>query len=150
MNRGLPLFGYYLLPTFGTPYVLILSLNSANIAGGTKRAISTGAIFIGYNAGNIAGSYLVFTPELSVHYRSTWIAVIVSMVFTSCSAVYLRWYMVRENAKRDAAQTVSIEMSSGVENDKEKVVEGNESSIPEQSPFSDLTDKEQTSFRYSL
>jgi hypothetical protein len=28
-----------------------LALSSANVAGGTKKAISTGAIFIGYNAG---------------------------------------------------------------------------------------------------
>lgn len=28
-----------------------LALSSANVAGGTKKAISTGAIFIGYNVG---------------------------------------------------------------------------------------------------
>lgn len=58
-HRGLALFGYYLLPVFGAPYVLLLSLSTSNVAGGTKKACATGAIFIGYNVGNIIGPYLV-------------------------------------------------------------------------------------------
>ena len=58
-ERGLALFGYYLLPIFGAPYVLLLSLASTNVAGGTKKACATGVVFIGYNVGNIIGPYLV-------------------------------------------------------------------------------------------
>ena len=65
-ERGLALFGYYLLPIFGAPYVLLLSLASSNIAGGTKKACATGAIFIGYNVGNIIGPYLVCVPVASL------------------------------------------------------------------------------------
>lgn len=57
--RGWPLFGYYLLPVFGAPYVLLLALLARNVKGGTKRAAATGAVFVGYNVGNIIGPYLV-------------------------------------------------------------------------------------------
>lgn len=61
-GRGVPLFGYYLIPIFGAPYVLLLSLASTNVGGGTKKACATGAIFVGYNVGNIIGPYLVRIP----------------------------------------------------------------------------------------
>lgn len=47
-NKAVPLAGYYLIPTFGTPFVLLLGSNTANIAGTTKQAIASGAIFVGY------------------------------------------------------------------------------------------------------
>ena len=49
-NRAVPLIGYYLVASFGAPYVLLLSIAAANVAGGTKKAISSGMIFIGYNS----------------------------------------------------------------------------------------------------
>ncbi|GAA5825921.1 hypothetical protein JCM10212_004568, partial [Sporobolomyces blumeae] len=100
-HRGVPLFGYYLLPTFGAPYVLLLALAAANVAGSTKKAISTGAIFVGYNAGNIAAPYTVITAERDVKYRSTWISVIVSMGVTMLLSLVLRWMLARENRRRD-------------------------------------------------
>lgn len=50
-HRGVPLFGYYLLPCFGAPYVLVLASSAVNVAGSTKKAIAAGAIFVGYNVG---------------------------------------------------------------------------------------------------
>ena len=58
-DRGLAVFGFTLLPMFSAPYLLVLSLAASNVAGGTKKACATGAIFIGYNVGNIIGPYLV-------------------------------------------------------------------------------------------
>lgn len=51
-----PLIGYYLVAAFGAPYVLLLSVASANTAGSTKKAVVAGTIFMGYNVGNIAAS----------------------------------------------------------------------------------------------
>ncbi len=115
IHRALPLWGYYLVASFGAPYVLILSLAAANVAGGTKKAICSGMIFIGYNGRSavysirsdvdlfvgaqlvtssedtVSYSYLrrlvstsclsavVLTPEAHIHYKSTWIAIIVCM-----------------------------------------------------------------------
>ena len=42
--------------SFGAPYVLLLSLAAANVTGATKKAVTSGAIFIGYNVGNIASA----------------------------------------------------------------------------------------------
>ena len=47
-NKAIPLAGYYLLPTFGAPFVLLLGSCTANVAGSTKQAIASAAIFIGY------------------------------------------------------------------------------------------------------
>ena len=65
-----PLIGYYLVAVnydpsvivianhqaFGAPYVLLLTIASSNTAGATKKAVTSGAIFIGYNVGNIAAA----------------------------------------------------------------------------------------------
>lgn len=48
-HKAVPLAGYYLLPTFGAPFVLLLGWSTANVAGGTKQVISSAAIFVGYN-----------------------------------------------------------------------------------------------------
>jgi MFS family permease len=55
------MLGFAMLPAFGAPYSLLMSLCTRNIAGGTKRAFAIGALFVGYNVGNIIGPYLVST-----------------------------------------------------------------------------------------
>ena len=50
-NRAIPLAGYYLLPIFGAPFVLMLSLSTANVAGATKQSITSAFVFAGYNVG---------------------------------------------------------------------------------------------------
>jgi hypothetical protein len=55
-HRAAPLIGYYLLASFGAPYVLLLSLSAANTAGGTKKSVAASACFLGYNVGNIGPS----------------------------------------------------------------------------------------------
>ncbi|KAF8990131.1 MFS general substrate transporter [Hymenopellis radicata] len=94
--KALPLWGYYLVASFGAPYVLLLSLSAANVAGGTKKSIANGMVFIGYNVGNIVGGYIVLTPEAPIHYRSTWIAIIVSMCFVCAASLLLRFILVSE------------------------------------------------------
>ncbi|KAI0083981.1 MFS general substrate transporter [Irpex rosettiformis] len=160
-QRGLAVFGYSLLPVFAAPYLLILSLAASNVAGGTKKACATGAIFIGYNVGNIIGPYLINTKEVNVKYRSIWIAIIVVMSFTMVSAVVLRILLARENARRDKNAlatrppvTVPSELVSPV-SEKASVTESAEK--PESAGFEgimyvdkDLTDWEDKSFRYTL
>ncbi len=62
-HKALPLLGYYLVASFGAPYVLLLSLSAANVAGGTKKSIANGMVFIGYNVGNIVGGYSQYIPK---------------------------------------------------------------------------------------
>lgn len=154
-GRGLPLFGYYLLPIFGAPYVLLLSLSTANIAGGTKKAFATGAIFIGYNVGNIIGPYVVDLKQAPLKYRTTWIATIIVMIFTILASLLLRVVWARENARRDKDALVSpprLSMSTPQREKIDRVDSGSEASILEGVMHidRDLTDWEDRSFRYSL
>ncbi|GAA6019306.1 hypothetical protein JCM10207_001255 [Rhodosporidiobolus poonsookiae] len=157
-HRGVPLFGFYLLPTFGSPYVLLLALASANVAGSTKKAISSGAIFVGYCVGNIIGPYTVFSEEKAVKYRSTWIALYVSLGVVCICSLLLRVLLARENAQRDARA-----LASGQALDKSEKRDGDASTMAptmqteeereaeqERVEREDLTDKRNGRFRYTL
>jgi Na+/melibiose symporter-like transporter len=131
-----PLIGYYLIAAFGAPYVLLLALASANTAGSTKKAVTNGVIFVGYNVGNIAAAYIVRTEEASIGYRTTWITVLASQV-ASCALMYLlRILWQRENRRRAGASTPSSE-------EEDKIVQRLEE-------YEDLTDRQISSFRYTL
>ncbi|GAA5987464.1 hypothetical protein JCM11641_003837 [Rhodosporidiobolus odoratus] len=149
-HRGVPLFGFYLLPTFGSPYVLLLALASANVAGSTKKAIASGAIFIGYCCGNIIGPYTVFVEEKDIKYRSTWIALYVSLGAVCVLSLVLRVLLARENARRDAlaiesgADEQEKHDSATLRSEEERELE------LEKSEREDLTDKENSAFRYTL
>ncbi|KAL0570910.1 hypothetical protein V5O48_011050 [Marasmius crinis-equi] len=151
VHKALPLCGYYLLPTFGAPYVLVLSIAASNVAGGTKKAICNGMIFIGYNVGNIIGGYIVFTEETAQHYRSTWIAIIVCMCFVIGASFVLRFMMARENVRRDrlAFQSKETVQKTRREQDDEK---DSRASVSDEGLLDpeDLTDWEQEKFRYVL
>jgi hypothetical protein len=125
-------------------YVLLLALASQNVAGSTKKAICTGAIFVGYNVGNIAAPYTVFTTERAEKYRSTWIAIVVSMGVTMVLSLVLRVLFERENRKRDEEQR--REREGG---EKDKGSDGGEEE-EERVEREDLTDFENRNFRYSL
>ncbi|KAG7095233.1 hypothetical protein E1B28_006007 [Marasmius oreades] len=145
VHKALPLWGYYLLPTFGAPYVVVLSIAASNVAGGTKKAICNGMIFIGYNVGNIVGGYIVFADETAMHYRSTWIAIIVCMCFVVGSSFVLRFVMSRENARRNAAARQRTVGNSDKEETEFQSVTNDNNLEGE-----DRTDWEQEDFRYVL
>ncbi|KAF8913623.1 major facilitator superfamily domain-containing protein [Mucidula mucida] len=150
-HKALPLLGYYLVASFGAPYVLLLSLSAANVAGGTKKSIANGMVFIGYSVGNIVGGYIILTPEAPIHYRSTWIAIIVSMCFVSAASLLLRFIMISDNKKRDKlADMEGYSPESSVKGDDTniKVEELQHSNL--ESVVEDLTDFQQKNFRYAL
>merc|ERR1719487_875438 len=99
-HRGAPLFGNYLLATFGSPYVLLLALSTANVAGSTKKSCAYGATFVGYCVGNIIGPYTVNISQRDVKYRGTWIALYCSLGIVSACSLLLRYIMHRENVRR--------------------------------------------------
>ncbi|GAA5942843.1 uncharacterized protein JCM15063_002810 [Sporobolomyces koalae] len=151
-HRGVPLFGYYLLPTFGAPYVLLLSLASSNIAGSTKKSLTTGAIFVGYNVGNIVAPYTVFTDEKPIRYRSTWIAIMVSMVVTMLLSIVLRIMLSRENDRRDqqSQQQPQLQVERGQDEKERDGLEAILDDELESVEKLDLTDWKNPNFRYSL
>ncbi|RSH84021.1 hypothetical protein EHS25_005266 [Saitozyma podzolica] len=143
-----PLIGYYLVASFGAPYVLLLSLASANTTGTTKKAVTSGAIFIGYNVGNIAAAYLVFAQEAKIKYRSTWISVIVVMAFASLASIVLRFTYLYENKRRDRVAQATPEARPVAED--EKASTDGLPAIDSVAAFEDKTDKQKPEFRYTL
>ncbi|KAG9100394.1 hypothetical protein FRC06_004170 [Ceratobasidium sp. 370] len=153
-HRGPLLVGYYLLAVFGAPYVLLLSLSTANVAGHTKKvtssrsstlvrltekakAFSAAAIFVGYNVGNIVAPYLIDTRTRAQHYPKAWISIIVVMVFSSVASLALRAMYILENRRRDRSKRRGDE---GVRDQKRNAVG--------EAAWSDLTDKKNPYFRY--
>lgn len=115
--------------------------------------MQSGLIFIGYNVGNIIAAYLVFTQEVTVKYRSTWIAVIVSMLAASLLSLIIRWALKRENARRDALGT-SGQDTAGVVEDERDEKDAHPGVMPPVLPgmedYRDQTDRQIPGFRYSL
>ncbi|EIN12276.1 MFS general substrate transporter [Punctularia strigosozonata HHB-11173 SS5] len=140
-HRGLPLFGYYLLPIFGAPYVLLLSIAATNVGGETKKACTIGAIFVGYNVGNIIGPYLVNTDEADVKYRTTWVSIIVVMALTIIAAMALRILWARENKRRRHHDEPCIRARTPSDGENPRV-------LPRD--YSDLTDWQDRCFLYVL
>jgi hypothetical protein len=150
--------------SFGAPYVLLLSLAAANTSGSTKKAITSGAVFIGefivfmpcflayktgYNVGNIAAAYLVFSEEKPIKYRSTWISVIVGMVFTIFASLLLRFLYVRENRRRDTLSQLQAEsVQPSRAGSQEKLYVGEDRIVEKLEEYRDLTDKQRRDFRY--
>ncbi|BGO93168.1 hypothetical protein NBRC10512_007581 [Rhodotorula toruloides] len=149
-HPGVPLFGNYLLATFGSPYVLLLALAASNVAGSTKKAITSGAIFVGYCVGNIVAPYTVFISEKPVKFRSTWIALYVSLGIVMLFSLLLRFILARENRLRQSTTS-----SAPTSSDPEKVDDSCASSVvsdeeQERIEREDLTDRENKRFRYTL
>ncbi|TNY20536.1 MFS general substrate transporter [Rhodotorula diobovata] len=152
-RRGVPLFGSFLLATFGSPYVLLLALSTSNVSGSTKKSISAGAIFVGYCVGNIIGPYTVFIDERAVKYRSTWIALYAALGGVCLCSLALRFVLARENARRDARDAASADVTPGGEkHDGDSVALSAEERDKEYERVEreDLTDMENRAFRYTL
>ncbi|WWD22657.1 hypothetical protein CI109_107150 [Kwoniella shandongensis] len=147
-----PLIGYYLVASFGAPYVLLLTLASSNTAGATKKGATSGFIFVGYNVGNIAAAYLVFAQEKPIKYRSTWISVIVCMIFASAASLLLRYLYIAENKRRDKLAETVLPEAKPPTADEEKLAESGHTDVPviaRPEAYTDKTDKERPDFRYT-
>lgn len=135
--------------------MLLLTIATNNTAGATKKATTSGAIWIGYNVGNIASSYSVITQEKKVKYRSAWITVIVAMAFTTVASLVLRWMFIRENRRRDLAAAGRLGATTGsdaaAEGEKTAETPGIDAEGGAPSRVDqDLTDIERPEFRYTL
>ena len=134
--------------------MLLLTIATNNTAGATKKATTNGAIWIGYNVGNIASSYSVIAQEQKVRYRSAWITLIAAMAFTTVASLVLRWMFATENKKRDLAAAGPagiLGQDPTAEGEKAAETPGVDSEGGEPSRLDqDLTDMERPDFRYTL
>lgn len=119
----------YLLNACPAMLPIIYSWNSANTSGYTKRAMRNALTLMAFCAGNLIGPQM-FQASDAPEYNPAKIALLASMAAVVVLALVLRQLMVRENAKRDRADTPRGE------NENENV------------GFLDLTDIENRGFRY--
>ncbi|KAJ1019848.1 hypothetical protein NDA13_006071 [Ustilago tritici] len=136
-NRAIPLAGYYLLPIFGAPFVLMLSLSTANVAGATKQSITSAIVFAGYNVGNIVAPYLTLASEAPIHYRTTFVAIITCMAITIALTVILDAGLWWQNKTRRQRRESEGKSKQEVEEIKKKAI------------LEDWTDWENPYFEYA-
>ncbi|KAL4886717.1 major facilitator superfamily domain-containing protein [Aspergillus karnatakaensis] len=113
---------------------LSLSLVSSNVAGFTKRSVTSAFIFIGYCVGNIAGPQFFFERE-EPGYQTGMTASVAGLSFGVFFLILLLAYYSYENKRRDR-----VYGPAGGFSESEEVAQG----------LSNKTDLEIPSFRYVL
>ncbi|KAI0427994.1 allantoate permease [Xylaria sp. FL1042] len=114
----------------GLGFSMSLTMISSNIAGSTKKQLTSTILFVGYCVGNIIGPQ-TFLQREAPHYRSAYIAMLVGYTAKLLCIIALYIYMWRENVARDAAGAI----------DEKAAVEAG---------MHDQTELENKGFRYSL
>lgn len=122
------------------PWSILISLTASNVKGNTKRAIVNAMFFIGYCAGCIGA------PQLWTH-KPRYFSGVVTGLVTWCllflTIVGYRFVCDKDNAQRAAEKTAgSTQGQSSVHGEVLLDATG--------APQSDLTDKQDREFRYSL
>jgi hypothetical protein len=129
-NLAIPFAGFVLLGFFATAYVMLLSLMTANTAGHTKKALTSGLVWASAIISNAVGPLLVKSHEAEEHYPSLVIPIIAVMALSIVMIGVLRLYLQLQNRARDKAGVVT------------------EADVRE-TAFEDMTDRENGNFRYS-
>lgn len=138
-NKVGRLICYYLTGPYNAAFVLILSLQTANTAGHTKKVVTNAVLFLGYCTGNIAGPFFYKDNQKPAYSLGIW-SMIVSHLLEVVVILALRTLLARENKKRDKLQGIGLDES--VEEKEKRERERDETA------FSDMTDRENLNFRY--
>lgn len=118
---------------------MILSLQTANTAGHTKKVVTNACLFLGYCTGNTAGPFFYKESQAPGYKLGIW-SMIVSHLLEVVVILLLRWMLGRENRRRDRLQEVG-----GLENEEQNIEKKKER---DWTALSDLTDRENMNFRY--
>ncbi|CAI7597436.1 unnamed protein product [Penicillium pancosmium] len=97
------LIAYWCTLSFWGTTVLLMSLLSRNVAGQTKKSVSTASLFLAWAVGNMIGPQ-VFQSKDAPRYFTCFS---VHMGCYACLVILLgvlRWHLIRENNKRDLLQ----------------------------------------------
>ena len=138
-NKAGRLICYYLTGPYNAAFVMILSLQTANTAGHTKKVVTNAVLFLGYCTGNIAGPFFYKTDQSPRYQLGIW-SMIVSHLLEVVVILTLRFLLARENKRRDNAQGIHAGESEELRADRERE--------RDRTAFSDMTDRENLNFRY--
>lgn len=129
-HRGSKLAGYLSFYMATAVLSCVFSIVSSNVAGSSKKITVSTIYFIGYCVGNIVGPQTFTTAP----YVGAKTAMLVSFAVGTFCLMSLLFIYNKRNTDRDAR----------------KEALGSKYVVPENIEFSDLTDKENPEFRYSL
>ncbi|GKT51015.1 thiamine repressible genes regulatory protein thi1 [Colletotrichum spaethianum] len=130
-NKAGKLIGNYMTNCIGATLPLLYSLVGANYAGHTKKVTMNATLLICFCVGNIIGP-LTFTAESAPAYIPAKTAIIVTCALAMIFTLMLRSYYIWENRRR------------------ERLVENRELGHLKDIEFSDMTDRLNKEFRYTL
>ncbi|KAK5094942.1 hypothetical protein LTS08_008338 [Lithohypha guttulata] len=131
---------YLLTGPYNAAFVLILSLQIANVAGHSKKVFFNAVLFLGYCTGNIAGPFFYLSSQAPRYELGIW-SMIVSHLL-EVVVICLLWFMLKkENTRRDKLQG-----HEGLT--AEQILEKRRTEGYDRTAFEDLTDRENLNFRY--
>ncbi|KAF4303267.1 Major facilitator superfamily [Botryosphaeria dothidea] len=152
-NRGVLLFGYYLISVYPGVTPLIYSWEAQNTAGDTKKKLTTGILFVGASVGNVIGP-LLYKPSEAPHYSrglrsnlALFLALIVLICVTVC---WIRILNAKHAKQRElngkSAHVIDRSMEKPASNKTEEL-EGPQNDS-EDKGFLDVTDLKNEDFIY--
>ncbi|KAJ5626865.1 Major facilitator superfamily domain general substrate transporter [Penicillium herquei] len=130
-NKHGLLAAYYVFYTYWGPYVLSTSLPMANTSGHSKKLTMNALFFLAYCTGNIIGPQ-VFRSDDAPSYSRGYEGLLACLVVAMASIIAYGFLCRRENQCRDGMNGLQLNIEAS-----------------EETAFSDLTDKEKSSFRYT-
>ncbi|EXJ88555.1 hypothetical protein A1O1_05485 [Capronia coronata CBS 617.96] len=132
-NKAAALVGYYLSGGIPIGWTTILGLQASNVAGSTKKITVTAIGTIAYTVGNII-SPQTFQARDAPRYLPAKISIVILYFLITVDLWLIRLVYVYRNKKRDA----------------EKAERGPDFVLEKNHEFLDLTDIQNTEFRYSV
>lgn len=134
--------------TAGIPYSVVMIWAANCSAGHTKKTAVIALYHVGYGLGNIVSPQL-FQPQYAPRYIVTWsVILVVACVLPIMIILYLRWYLAKENARRDELDRQGKIQEVGIVEHEDE--HGDKSEEFVDSRQLDLTDRENLAFRYVL
>ncbi|KAK1750040.1 major facilitator superfamily domain-containing protein [Echria macrotheca] len=161
-QKGILLFGYYLVSCLAAITPLIYAWQAQNTAGDTKKKCTSAFVFVGMCTGNVIGP-LLFSPKQAPTYREGLIADLVMFLTVGAISALIPFYLVflnRRHAKRreELGKTADIldESMMGrkqIESSKAIDVEGGDATrlrktLDEDNAMMDMTDLMNEDFIY--
>ncbi|KAK4204650.1 major facilitator superfamily domain-containing protein [Triangularia verruculosa] len=104
-QKGVLLFGYYLVSCMAAITPLIYAWQAQNTGGDTKKKCTSGMVFIGMCTGNIIGP-LLYSVDHAPLYRPGLISNLIMLVLVAALAILIPFYLMflnRRHAKRRGA-----------------------------------------------
>jgi MFS family permease len=121
----------------GLGFSMSLTIVSSNIAGTTKKQLTSAALFTGYCVGNIIGPQ-TFRNSEKPGYKSAYVAMLVGYSVKLAMVLVLYAYMWSVNKKRDKESASGIQLTE--EEEREAIEQG----------MLDVTEIDNKGFRYIL